>query len=107
MMKRAPKHPDLVSEVRAAVQEGRYAFSHHARARLLERDIARPEVRQVLLTGFHEKAKDSYNTLFNSWDYAFRGRTVERRELRVIIAMEDGLVIITVIDIKDRGKHED
>jgi hypothetical protein len=31
----------------------------------------------------------------------------ERRELRVIIAMEDGLVIITVIDIKDRGKHED
>lgn len=93
--------------VRAAIHDGKYTFSKHALIRLLERDIARTEVVQVLLSGYHESAKDAFSAAFGSWNYAFHGRTAEQRELRVAIAMEDGLVIITVIDIKDRGKHED
>jgi len=52
-------------------------------------------------SGWHEKRKDAYSEVFKSWNYAIRGKTIDERELRVVVSFdEDGLLIITVIDLE-------
>ena len=46
-----------------------------------------------------KKAKDSYNQAHSSWTYAYTGNTVEAKKLRIIVAVEDGLVIVTLIEL--------
>lgn len=50
----------------------------------------------------HEKAKDAYQERYKNWNYAIRGKTVDDRELRVVVSFEEnGLWIITLIDLED------
>ncbi len=59
------------------------------------------EYEYVLKTGWHEKAKDQYDVQNKAWNYAIRGKTVDTRELRVVVSFdEEGLLIITVIDLE-------
>ncbi len=66
-----------------------------------EREVTLLEVLHVLQTGWHEKAKDTYNDRFDEWDYAIRSKTGDERDLRVVIAVEEEpeVVVITVIDL--------
>jgi len=75
--------------------------TRHATDRQGERKITRPEVIQVLRNGPHEKRKDLFVKQYNAWNYAVRGKTVDRRELRVIVSFEaeTGMLIITAIDL--------
>lgn len=60
------------------------------------------EYEYVLKTGWHEKRKDTYDEIeYKTWNYAIRGKTVDARELRVIVSFaEDGMLIITVIELE-------
>lgn len=57
-MDRPPKMSNLLEAIRKCVEEGRYRDTRHATQRQAERNITRPEILQVLRTGFHEKKKD-------------------------------------------------
>ena len=55
---------------------------------------------QVLKSGFHEKRKDKFDESFNAWNYAVRGKTVDTKELRIIVSFdENNMLIITAIDL--------
>lgn len=74
--------------------------TRHAQERKEERLITRPEVLYVLKTGRHEKRKDQFDEFYRAWNYAVRGRTVDRKELRVIVSFDtNGMLIITAIQL--------
>jgi hypothetical protein len=87
--------------VREHLERGRYLDSRHAHLRQSERNISRPELLYVLRTGFHEKKRDRFDEVYQAWNYAVRGKTVDKRDLRVIVTFdESGMLIITAIEIE-------
>jgi len=94
------KLSDLLLRVRGCVEEGRYLDTCHASERQEQRSITRSEVLQVLKRGYHERKRDRFEELHGSWNYSIRGKTVDGRDIRVIVSFEeDGLVIITAIEV--------
>lgn len=95
------KISDLMKKLKQAVLKGQLNYSQHAVMRMRERDIVRLEVEYVLKNGFHEKRKDLINEAFGSWDYAVRGKTLDGRRLRIIVAFErPHFLVITTIDLE-------
>lgn len=98
--KRPAKLESVLDAVRRAVEEGKYRDTIHASQRQGQRRITRPEYLYVLRNGYHEKAKDKFVDAYHAWNYAIRGRTVDRRDLRVIVSFDgEGMLIITVIEV--------
>lgn len=98
--KRPPKHTRLMERIREALDVGRYRDVVHAQDRQKERQITRPEYTYVLRKGYHEARKDEFKEEHNVWNYAIRGRTVDQRDLRVVVSFdEDDLLIITTIEV--------
>jgi hypothetical protein len=98
--KRPSKIPDLMGKVKEAVESGSYFDMIHAQERSIERQISRPEYEYVLLNGYHEKSKDDYKEQYKAWSYAIRGKTLDKRNIRVVVSFdENDLLIITVIDL--------
>jgi len=98
--KRPPKLPQLMERISKALDSGKYRDVVHAQIRQQERQITRPEYTYVLRNGFHEARKDQFMPEYNAWNYAIRGRTVDRRDLRVVVSFdEDGMLIITTIEV--------
>lgn len=94
-----PKIPDLLAKVRAAVLEGNYSDTVHSGERSDERTVSDAEIKQVLLTGWHEQQKDEFDSRYKNWKYAIRGKTATERSLRVIVIFAEKMVIVTVIDL--------
>ncbi len=90
-----------MDQIRLCIEKGAYLDTRHAIDRQNERQITRPEILYVLKNGYHEKRKDKFDEACNSWNYSVRGKTVDRRELRVIVSFdESGMLIITAIDLE-------
>jgi hypothetical protein len=48
----------------------------------------------------HEARKDSYSEEFQAWDYAIRGKTLDGRNLRVVVAIvAPNILVVTTIDL--------
>ena len=99
IMRRPAKRIDLLVVVRSCIAEGRYLDTRHATQRGEERDITRPEILYVLKSGHHESHKDHFDEFHEAWNYAIRGKTVDGRSLRVVVSFDEGLLIITAIDL--------
>lgn len=91
-----------MTHIRNCIEQGRYLDTRHALERQVERAINRNEILYVLKNGYHEKKKDKFDELYQAWNYAVRGKTLDRRELRVVISFEDasGMLLITAIELK-------
>lgn len=95
------KHEKVIETVRTAVAERRVFLTDHANERLAERNITASEMRYVLLNGFHEAKKDRFDLLHAEWDYSIRGKTVDERALRIVIAISSpGIIVVTAIDLE-------
>ena len=100
LTRRPSKEPALLHELRRCIEAGRFLDTFHSSKRQGERAITRPEILSVLRTGYHEKSKDRFDLRYSTWNYAIRGKTIDLRELRVIVALdEQGFLIITAIDL--------
>lgn len=101
-MSRPKKLSNLTSVIRTFVEEGRYLDTRHAAQRQDERQISRPEILYVLKNGHHEKTKDKFDELHGAWNYSVRGKTVDRRELRIIVSFDkpSRMLIITALELK-------
>lgn len=94
------KIPNLIERVKAAVESGNYLDTFHSKLRQGHRSITRPEIIFVLKNGFHEKRKDKFDHAFKEWNYAVRGKTIESKDLRVIVSFDkSNMLIITAIDL--------
>ena len=98
------KHLDVLAWVRACVENGNFIDTTHATLRKGQRKITRYEMVFVLETGFHEKKKDEFKSEHNAWNYAIRGKTLDRRELRIVVSFDQPtqMLIITAIDLTER-----
>ncbi len=101
--KRPAKRLDVLEAVREKVASDAFRDSRHTGAeRRPERGISLEEVRQVLEGGFHEAARDRYEVSHRAWSYSIRGRTLDDRDLRIVVAFDeddDYLVLVTTIDL--------
>lgn len=94
------KISDVMKAVKEALDDGHYLDTRHATDRQSERTITRPEIVQVLRGGHREKRKDQFSERFEAWNYAIRGKTIDRRELRVVVSFdENNMLVITAIDL--------
>ena len=49
----------------------------------------------------HDKNKDKFVEEFNAWNYSIKGKTIDKRELRVIVSFDEaGMLIITAIELR-------
>ena len=106
MSARPDKHPDIMALVKVYVETGNYLDTRHATDRQSERSINRLEVVYILKNGHHEKRKDEFKKEFNAWNYAIRGKTLDKRDLRIAVSFDETtrLLIITAIEILKKGK---
>ena len=86
--------------VRRLAQTGDFVILPHAIERGIERGISVADVTYALINGRHESSKDSFKVSFGSWNYAVRGKTIDKHELRIAIAFDENhMLIITVIQL--------
>ena len=99
--KAPPKIPNLMSVIKNHIALGRYISCLHLEEREKQRCITRQEILHVLRNGFHEKGKDGFDTSYQVWHYAIRGKTVDERDLRVFVSFDKvaQLVIITAYEV--------
>lgn len=98
---RPAKEANLLEKIRLALASGDYLDTVQASERQAERRISAQEYEYVLKYGWHEARKDQFDRGYQTWNYAIRGRTLDQRELRVIVSFtSDGMLIITVIDLE-------
>jgi hypothetical protein len=99
-LKRPAKHQGVKEIIQRLVRAGRLTYSVHANQRLGQRKITKPEVEYILNGGHHEVRKDHFNEGHQNWDYAIRGKTIDGRILRIVVALDDpNLLVVTVIDL--------
>jgi len=97
-----PKINHILEVVKNHLNKGEYYISNHAKERLKSRRIARTELLHVLKNGWNEKSKDTYDERYEAWNYAIKGKTLEKRLLRIIVSFDpEGMLIITVIDLEE------
>lgn len=99
--RRPAKLENVLGLARACLGAGRYRDTRHAEVRKHQRQITLPEVLEVVRGGYREPAKDEYKPEWKAWNYAIRGKTIDRRELRIAVSFdEEGfLIFITSIDL--------
>jgi hypothetical protein len=100
-LKRAPppQIENLLAEIKESIESRNFRFSQHAITRTKERSISPRDVINVLINGFHEKKKTIFDPASKTWKYAIRGNTVDNEEIRVIVALVEEMLIITVIKL--------
>lgn len=84
---------NLREKIRHHIKTETYKVTEHAIKRQHLRAVELPDVLEVLLQGVHEKEKTLFSTKLQTWNYAIRGKTVDGREMRVIIAFEEDMII--------------
>jgi phage terminase large subunit-like protein len=95
-----PKIDHLLQKVTQATKTGRLLYSNHANERMSERKILKIEIEYILSTGFHEARKDQFNVKMNSWDYAIKGKTIDGKNLRIVVAIiKPNILVVTAIDL--------
>ncbi|GMV27609.1 MAG: hypothetical protein AMXMBFR58_36400 [Phycisphaerae bacterium] len=94
----------LLQRVRAAIATGEYRILPHARQRCTERHVSAPDIENALEAGHHVPRRDRYDEPTGSWSYCCEGPSVDGDLLRVIVAFEDWMLMVTVVRL---GGEED
>lgn len=107
MGKRPAKIPDdeLIPFIRDSVDSGKYRESHHQRVENIGKpghDVTRQEIEQVLLAGHREPSRDRFEP-YNTWSYAIRGRTIDKRDIRVAVTIYEGMLYIMSVYAPSKG----
>ena len=94
------KTADILQRVKEHVRNGTYVLVKHALERQLQKKIDLVGVLRVLSHGRHEKEKDEFDVKNQKWKHAIRGKTIDGIDLRVIVAFQEAMVIITVMRVR-------
>ncbi len=99
----AEKHPEseIVAVIKTSLESGNYIILPHAKLRCKERKVLPRDIEVVLKRGKRIKARDRFDNIYNSWSYVFEGKTIDERELRVVIIIDNKLQIATVIILEN------
>ncbi len=95
---------DLLEKIRNHIENRKYRVTEHAISRQQLRSLKLPDILEVLRNGFHEKDKTIFSNKFQTWNYAIRGKAVDGGDVRVIVAFDKDMIIITAIRLPRRSK---
>jgi hypothetical protein len=90
---------ELLKKVREHIGNGTYRISRHALEEMEADDLTIPDIKHVLINGRRAKEKDMYSNEWQGWKYAIQGKTMDNKEIRVIVAFEKQMLIITVFKV--------
>ncbi|HLG21042.1 MAG TPA: DUF4258 domain-containing protein [Bdellovibrionota bacterium] len=82
--------------------------THHGEGRVLERGIYMADVRNILwgeLPRWREPSRDRWEPLLGKWSYSFRGKDRDGQELRIVIAIDEGVLLVTVYNPAHKGER--
>jgi len=96
---RPKKTENLLEKIKRYIDSGSYIITNHAIKRQDERSILAIDILHILKNGRHEEDKTLFKVKYQSWNYAIRGKTIDGVDLRVVVAFEKKMVVITVIKI--------
>lgn len=101
-MKRIAKIDHVLVLAKRLVAEGAYVISDHAFERGEERRLSIGDIKNIIITGYHEKRKDEYKEEFKDWNYSIRGQTLDQEHARVCLAFikKSHFIVITVIRLE-------
>ena len=88
--------PEVKRRLREAVNDGSVMYGDHAQKRMVKRGFTVPDVERCLSGGFHDHGRDELKD--GTWRYRIQGKTVDGDDIKVAVAIEDNVVVITVID---------
>ena len=88
---------DLAHRVSEAVASGRYRVLAHARQRCTERDVAAADIEHVLEAGHRVRVRDRFDEAHAAWSYCYEGKSIDGDDLRVVVAFEDWMLVVTVV----------
>lgn len=92
-----PQIENILEVIKKSIQNKDYRFSKHAIERGVERSISFKDAVCILKNGFHNEKKTSFDHRRRLWKYAIEGKTTDNIDVRVIVAFESGMVVITII----------
>jgi hypothetical protein len=93
---------ELLRKVKEAVASGSYLILPHARQRCTERDVSAPDIECALEHGRPVPRRDRFDPVAGDWSYCIEGRTVDAGALRVVVAFEDTMLVVTVVRLEPR-----
>jgi len=96
----ALKTTKLLKKIREHIQQGTYIVSAHALQRQNQRLVSLQQVLYALKNGNRDEKKELFDVKRQMWKYAICGKTIDGINLRVIIAFEEEMIIITVVRLK-------
>ena len=94
----------LLAAVAEAISTGKYRILPHARQRCTERDDSAPDIENALERGHPVPRRDRYDEGVADWSYCFEGPTVDGDPLRVVVAFDGWMLVVTVVRL---GGQED
>ena len=71
----------------------------HGKKRVVERGLYLADIRRILwgeLRRVYEPARDRWDPSLEQWSYVFQGKGTDGRKLRVVIAIDEGVLVVTV-----------
>ena len=80
---------------------GRYRILPHARQRCTERDVAAADMENVLEAGHRVRVRDRFEEPYAAWSYCYEGKAIDGENLRVVVAFEDWMLVVTVVRLSD------
>ena len=87
--------------VKVRAEQGELIFMPHAVERRLQRNISINDITYVLINGWHEAKKDEYKEEYLEWNYAIRGKTIDGRQIRIVVSFdENNMLVVTVIRLQ-------
>lgn len=109
-----PQIENVLEVVKECIENEAYKFSEHAVIRSIERRVSYRDILFVLRNGLHEKKKTSFDLKKRTWKYAIKGKTIDKIPVRIIVAFDREMVVITIINLirkkavkkKTRKKHD-
>jgi hypothetical protein len=91
------RREELVRRVADAIASGRYRILPHARQRCDERAVSAADIEHALENGHPVPRRDRYDGPAGDWSYCFEGNTVDEDSVRVVVAFEDWMLVVTVV----------
>ena len=83
--------------IKLSLETGNYVLLPHARQRCKERKVLPRDIEFALKNGKRIKARDRFDDSYESWSYTFQGKTIDERDLRIVIIIDDKLKVVTVV----------
>lgn len=85
---------DVKKEVLEALKNNKIAFTNHARDMMVQRGITAPDIKYALKGGRNVQ-EESEQSASKGITYSIHGSSVDGDPLKVVVAFEDDMLVIT------------